>query len=110
LARFVKGDIVVVPFPFTDLSMAIKRPALVISELENEDLILCMITSKQTRDRYSISVVENDLEQGKLKRKSNVRPNRLFTANRQIVLHRVGRLKFDKLNEVIEKIVEILKR
>ena len=37
-----------------------------------------------------------------------MRPNRLFTADRQIVLYQVGHLKPDKVDEVIEKIVEIL--
>ena len=46
MARFVKGDVVVVPFPFSDLSQAKRRPALVISVLEGDDLILCQITSQ----------------------------------------------------------------
>ena len=45
MAEFVKGDVVVVPFPFSDLSQAKRRPALVISKLDGDDLILCQITS-----------------------------------------------------------------
>ena len=45
MARFVKGDVVVVPFPFSDLSQSKRRPALVITELTGDDLILCQITS-----------------------------------------------------------------
>jgi len=60
LARFVKGDIVVVPFPFSDLTSAKKRPALVIAELEGDDLILCQITSQQIRDRYAILIDDSD--------------------------------------------------
>ncbi|MCK4735836.1 MAG: hypothetical protein KAT65_25505 [Methanophagales archaeon] len=41
MERFVKGDVVVVPFPFSDLSSAKRRPALVIAELEGDDLSLC---------------------------------------------------------------------
>lgn len=39
MAGFVKGDVVVVPFPFSDLSRAKRRPALVVAELEGEDRI-----------------------------------------------------------------------
>jgi len=46
MERFVKGDVVVVPFPFSDLTRAKRRPALVIAELEGDDLILCQITSQ----------------------------------------------------------------
>lgn len=56
MARFVKGDVVVVPFPFSDLTRAKKRPALVIAELEGEDLILCQITSKQIRDNMRLQL------------------------------------------------------
>lgn len=46
----MKGDVVVVPFPFSDLTIAKRHPALVIAELEGNDLILCQITSQQIRD------------------------------------------------------------
>ena len=49
MAEFVKGDVVVVPFPFSDLTQAKRRPALVIATLEGDDLILCQITSQNCR-------------------------------------------------------------
>ncbi len=110
MAKFVKGDVVVVPFPFSDLTYAKRRPALVIAELEGDDLILCQITSQQIRDKYAVSIEDNDFETGTLKQKSNVRPNRIFTADRHIVLYHVGHLKSDKINEVIVRIVDILRQ
>lgn len=110
MARFVKGDVVVVPFPFSDLTRAKRRPALVIAELEGDDLILCQITSQRIRDRYAVSIDDNDFETEALRQKSNVRPNRIFTADRHIVLYRVGHLKPDKISEVIERIVDILRQ
>lgn len=110
MARFVKGDVVVVPFPFSDLTRAKRRPALVIAELEGDDLILCQITSHRIRDRYAVSIEENDFETGTLMQKSNVRPNRIFTADRHIVLYRIGHLRPDKISEVIERIVDILQQ
>ena len=52
MAKFVKGDIVVIPFPFSDLSQSKRRPALVIARLEGNDAILCQITSKTIKDIY----------------------------------------------------------
>jgi len=43
LEKFVKGDVVVVPFPFSDLTEAKRRPALVLAELDGDDRILCQI-------------------------------------------------------------------
>ena len=54
MERFVKGDIVVIPFPFSDLTEAKRRPALVVAKLDGNDLILCQITSQLFRDRYAI--------------------------------------------------------
>ncbi|HHT9159600.1 MAG TPA: type II toxin-antitoxin system PemK/MazF family toxin [Candidatus Brocadiaceae bacterium] len=109
MARFVKGDVVVVPFPFSDLTKAKKRPALVIAVLGGNDLILCQITSQSIKDNYSIFLNDADFVEGGLKQLSNLRPNRIFTADSHIILYRVGKLKSEKLNKVIEKIVEIIK-
>lgn len=45
MAKFVKGDVVVIPFPFSDLSQAKRCPALVLAGLSGDDIILCQITS-----------------------------------------------------------------
>jgi mRNA interferase MazF len=108
LARFVKGDVVVVPFPFSDLTQAKRRPALVVSVSEGDDVILCQITSKSVKDRYAISLDDSDFTSGGLRQRSNIRPNRIFTADRSIILYRVGHLKEEKLKETIGRIIEIL--
>ena len=41
MVKFVKGDVVVVPFPFSDLMQTKRRPALVVAELKGDDVILC---------------------------------------------------------------------
>lgn len=108
MARFVKGDVVIVPFPFSDLSQSKRRPAFVIAGLQGDDLILCQITSQLFRDRYAIAIDSDDFESGTLRQTSNIRPSRLFTADQQIVLYQAGRLKSVKTNEVIARIIEIL--
>jgi len=104
----MKGDVVVVPFPFSNLTRAKRRPALIIAELEGDDLILCQITSQRIKDKYAISINEDDFETGILKQRSNIRPNRIFTADRHIILYRVGHLKSEKVREIIERIIGIL--
>lgn len=106
---FVKGDIVIVPFPFSDLSHSKKRPAFVVSALEGDDLVLCQITSKNSRDSYSIQLSSKEFRSGSLKQESNIRPNKLFTADRSLILYRAGSVKKPKTEEVIQKICQILK-
>ena len=81
MGRFVKGDIVIMPFPFSDLSASKKRPALVVASRAGDDVILCQITSQPIRDRYALAIEKKDFATGGLNRPSNVRPNRLFTAD-----------------------------
>ena len=102
MAEFVKGDVVVVPFPFSDLTQAKRRPALVIAILEGDDIILCQITSKIVKDMYSVPLEDSDFESGSLKQPSNIRPNRIFTADSHIILYRVGNLNQGKITEVID--------
>jgi PemK-like, MazF-like toxin of type II toxin-antitoxin system len=56
MAGFIKGDIVIVPFPFSDLTQTKRRPALVIATLQGNDLILCQITSQSVGDIYAIQL------------------------------------------------------
>jgi mRNA interferase MazF len=107
MERLVKGDVVVVPFPFTDLSASKKRPALVVATFEGEDLILAMISSQAKMDEYSIIVMDDDFGTGGLPLISLVRANRLTTADKSIVLRKLGTLKQEKLKEVQEKIIQI---
>ena len=63
---FVKGDIVVIPFPFSDLSGNKRRPALVIAALPGEDGILCQITSRHKTDPLALSLEAADFASGGL--------------------------------------------
>ncbi len=108
MGRFVKGDVVVVPFPFSDLSGATRRPALVVAELTGDDVILCQITSQAVSDTHAILITSSDFVTGGLHQGSNVRPNRLFTADSNIIFYRAGVLIAAKVQEVIDKIVQII--
>ncbi|MEW6201492.1 MAG: type II toxin-antitoxin system PemK/MazF family toxin [bacterium] len=108
MAKFIRGDIVVVPFPFSDLTQAKRRPALIIADLEGDDYILCQITSKGVKDKYAVQLEDKDFDDGSLKQDSNVRPNRIFTTDQNIILYRIGHLRQNKFDEIIQKIVEIL--
>ena len=104
----VKGDVVVVPFPFSNLTFSKRRPALVLADLEGDDLILCQITSRDSTDRHSVPLLDSDFASGSLKQLSNVRPNKLFTADKSIILYKVGTLRQSKLAEAIGKLVLVL--
>lgn len=108
MGKFVKGDVVVLPFPFTDLSASKKRPAVVVTQLTGDDIILCMVTTPAKADGYSIPISKADFMMGGLDHDSHIRPNRLFTADSNLVTRRAGRLSQQKTTEVVTKIIEIV--
>ena len=108
MERFVKGDIVVIPFPFSDLSSSKRRPAMVLADLKGYDVILCQITSRINQDNYSVSLNDKDFISGSLNKPSNIRPNRLFTAEKSIILRKVGTVKPQTFNKVVKTLFDII--
>src|SRR2546423_1486097 len=95
MERFVRGDIVVVNFPFTDLRETKRRPAFVLKVLD-QDLILCQITSRLKHDNFSIPLNSEDFKQGTLTKESFIRPNRIFTLHGDLIVKKVGSLKNER--------------
>lgn len=108
MERLISGDIVVIPFPFTDLSGQKKRPALVIANLQGDDLWLVQITSKATKDKYAISLNNDDLIEGQFNYDSSIRPNKIFTLSQNIVSYKMGNISADKLSQVRNTLIKIL--
>jgi len=109
MGRFIKGDVVVLPFPYSDLSASKKRPALVLATPKDDEAIVCQITTQTSRADYVISLTETDFSQGKLKEASYIRPNHIFMAEPKIIQYSVGKLKPLKVEEVIESVIKILR-
>ncbi|MBS4022288.1 MAG: type II toxin-antitoxin system PemK/MazF family toxin [Dethiobacter sp.] len=108
MGKFIKGDVVVIPFPFSDLSTSKRRPALVLAGLTGNDIILCQVTSKAVSDEYAVPLLTHDFNEGSLNQDSNIRPNRLFTADESIIVYKAGAINNNKLGMAIDKIIEIL--
>ncbi|MDN3581133.1 type II toxin-antitoxin system PemK/MazF family toxin [Mucilaginibacter flavus] len=107
MAGFVKGDIVVIPFPFSDLSGSKKRPAMVLADLPGDDIILCQITSQQSNDVYAVAIDNADFISGSLPVSSNVRPSRIFTADKKIILKKSGTLNSGCIAKISKTIVKL---
>jgi mRNA interferase MazF len=98
------GEIVVLPFPQTDLQPGKRRPALVVADISGEDLFLWQITSRTRRDSYSIPLTNTDFEQGRLNVDSFIRTSRVFTVEQSVILYSAAKVKISKLIEVRAKI------
>ena len=96
-----EGDIVIFRFPFSDLSNSKTRPALVLKVLNGQDAIVCMLTTQGARcTGDAIPVDQADVEYGSLRKPSNIRPDRLFTADASIFVKIIATVNRPKLQEV----------
>jgi mRNA interferase MazF len=109
MAGFIKGDIVIIPFPFSDLSGSKKRPALVLADLPGNDIILCQITSQHSKDIYTVEINSSDFISGSLPIASNIRPSRIFTADKNIIIRKTGTVKSTITAKVSKVLIDLLK-
>jgi len=107
MGKPVIGEVVVLPFPQTDLRIGKRRPALVVANLSGDDLVLCQITSQSRSDSYSVLLTLNDFEHGSLNVDSFIRSSRLFTVERSVILYSAARVRQAKLDEVRDRIRDL---
>lgn len=102
-----KGDIVLIPFPFTDLIGVKNRPALILTE-NNFDLVVAFITP-QVKWKETLDInLEPSIENG-LKRTSLVRLSKLATVDKNLVIGRIGSLNKAELKSVDDNLKLLLK-
>ena len=101
------GSVILVPFPFSDLSNSKLRPAFVAAETGKNDWICVQITSNPYSDIEAIELKESDFKTGSLQRVSYARPGKLFTANKIIIKRKVGMLSDSKIDEIKKAIIRI---
>ena len=104
------GSIVLVPFPFSDLSQSKRRPAVVLAGAERGDWILCQITSKSYADARAVELTDDDFEHGSLSVVSYARPAKLFTAHESLFVSEVGVLRAESLKRITDQVVSLIQR
>ena len=102
------GMAVLIPFPFSDLSQAKLRPAVVLADAGRGDWVLCQITRNPYGDARAILLEDASFAVGALRVTSYARPGKLFTANRTLMVTQVGTLKAEPLQQIIEAVVALL--
>jgi mRNA interferase MazF len=109
---YKQGEIVLVPFPYSDLSGSKKRPVLVVSnDVYNAsfpDIVVAVITTKTTKpDIYSRALESKDLEIGQLPEPSLIRAHKLFTIDQSRILKRFSTLGEAKLSETLSLLKQL---
>jgi len=110
VGAFAAGSVVLVPFPFSDLSQSKRRPAILLAPAERGDWILCQITSKSYADAQAIQIGDGDFSQGGLHVLSYARPAKLFTAHEGLFVADIGLLKADSLRAIKAAVITVIQK
>lgn len=102
------GKVVLVRFPFSDLSAAKLRPAIVLAAAGRSDWVLCQVTSNPFADPRAIRIEQSDFSAGSLQKASYARPGKLFTANAALMVTEVGTLNEDCFKAVLASVIRLL--
>lgn len=103
------ASVVVIPFPFSDLSGTKFRPAVVLAETGHDYWLLCQITSNPYIDSTAVRLTDTELSKGKLNTVSFARPMKLFTANEDLIAKRIAILTDEAFQAILTTIIEALK-
>lgn len=94
--------VVLIAFPFSDLSNSKLHPAVVLADAERGDFVLCQVTSKSYTDKRAVELTNASFSNGSLRIKSYARPAKLFTANQSLIKTE------NAFKEIIKAVVEVM--
>jgi len=109
---FNQGDILLVPLPFTDLSSQKRRPVIVLSNREYndlaDDLIVAAVTSVIDQKPNTILLSNYDMIDGVLKVESCIRADKIYTLSQILVIKRFGKVRSEIISKVKERLLALL--
>lgn len=107
MEKLAVGSVVSVNFPYSNLKGQKIRPALVLANVEFDNLILCQITSRSYTSKTAIKIDSKDFEEGSLPVTSFVRPDKLFTSDPEIIKSVIGKLSPKIKTKIIKSVRKI---
>ena len=102
------GSVVLVRFPFSDLSQTRLRPAVVLADAGRGDWVLYQVTSNAYSDGLAVEIVNIDFQSGSLNTVSYARPGKIFTANESLLISQVGTLTDAAIKRVAGAVIKLL--
>lgn len=110
---YKRGDIVLVPFPFSDQTTAKKRPAVIISSSRyntvSKDIVIMAVTSQIEKSSDVGSCIIKDWKEAKLLKPSAIKPA-LSSIEQTLVLKKLGALSLtdmNSLNAILKELLEL---
>lgn len=102
MERYLKGDVVIISFPYSNLMQYKKRPALVLASLRGEDVILCQISSKRRKSRYVVPLEKQHFSHGSLPISSFIHCELILTISKKLIIKKAGTVNMGTLVRVLQ--------
>lgn len=106
-------DLLLVPFPFSDQSGRKVRPVIVISNNEfnnnSKDVIVIGVTSNISKDKYTINLTNNNLDEGKLLTNCYIKIENVLKLDKELIIKKIGKINKVILKNIIDKLFEIIR-
>ena len=109
MGLFAAGQVVVLPFPYSDLTGNKFRPVLLLASAGHDDWVICQITSNPFSDPTAIELTDDSFSSGRLQHTSYVRPSKLFTAHSSLVVARPGTLKDHVFQNIRRAVIDVFR-
>ena len=104
------GDVVLLNFPFSDLSGTKLEAAVVVADVGRDDFIACQITSNLDADLRAVELIAASFAVGGLRVVSYARPGKLFTAHRSLFVRRIARLTESARDQIKTSIIDLVRQ
>ena len=114
MSIYKQRDIMLVPFPFSDLSGQKVRPVLILSNdaynQQSADVVVCGLTTNLSPAPYSIIIEVTDVEQpGTLRHRSKIKADTIASLEQTILIKQIARLKLPVFKQVIAEIEDLIR-
>ena len=108
----VQRDIVLLPFPFSDLKQSKVRPVIVLSDdkynKKYSDIVVVPLTSNLQKTDYDMLITNKNLEKGNLIADSRVKVDRIFSVEKKLIKMNIGKIDkqtFSKIRTLFSSLV-----
>jgi mRNA interferase MazF len=100
---FERGDLLLVPYPFTDLSAAKRRPVLALTAPDGYGDFIGLPVTSRPQTEHGIPIAAADLARGRLPAPSWIRTDRIVTLNTALIIRSIGQVSAGTVDAAVER-------
>ncbi|CAN5513982.1 hypothetical protein BH10PSE7_BH10PSE7_01010 [soil metagenome] len=104
-----RGDLLLIPFPFTDLSAAKRRPVLALTASDAYGDFIALPVTSRPQIEHAIALQDGDLVSGSLPVTSWIRTNRVVTLNVSLVVKTVGSVPDRIVSQAVDQLIAYIR-